>query len=544
MSESESAPSQQRVVRRITGLWLVVLSITFAAVGIFVALQTARSTTERLMAQVDAHAAWVARQARDAFNRELRAATDRLQFTILLRGPNAARRTTVAERLPGWIDGAFLWRGNGVETLLLPSVPTEILSDMIESRLSAYAASVPDPAMPSSAASDRRTRLYHDRISGRPVVLAVTPVGDAEITPVLLGININLDKLRTEFVEPLLPPDGVLELVDSEKRDPQHSQPLYLAMKYWAIQTSPSFVAEQRRAAIGQTVSYSALMLLALVTLLVAMRFVVLVARRETSLAELKSNFVADVSHELKTPLSLIRMFAETLESGRVADDAKRNEYYRTIVRESTRLTNLINNILDFARIDAGKKQYILDPIDIGDVVRETYTAYADQLEYHGFEHELKIEPGLPKVAADADAIAQVLLNLMSNAIKYSDQDKYLQVDAAADTRRNKNGVLLSVQDRGIGIKPEDRARVLEGFFRAEDGRVRQKGGAGLGLALVKHIVETHGGELTVESRLVRGSTFRVFLPAAEEDVLDRSGDQAEAGRAVAEDSPSRPGEE
>lgn len=543
MSESESMPTQQRVIRRITGLWLVMLSIAFAAVGIFVALQAARSTTERLMAQVDAHAAWVARQARDAFNRELNAATDRLQFTILLRGPNAAARSGVADRLPDWIDGAFLWRGNALEVLLPPSVPTEILADMVESRLAAYAASVPDPTTPSSAGAERRTRLYHDKISGRPVVLAVTPVGDAEITPVLLGININLQKLRTEFVQPLLPPDGVLELINSSDRHPEHSQPLYSAMKYWAIQTSPSFVADQRRAALGQTISYSALMILALATLLVAMRFVVLVARRETSLAELKSNFVADVSHELKTPLSLIRMFAETLESGRVADDAKRKEYYRTILRESTRLTNLINNILDFARIDAGKKQYVLDPIDIGEVVRETYTAYADQLEYHGFEHELKIEEGLPKVAADAGAIAQVLLNLMSNAIKYSDQDKYLQVEAAADTRRNKNGVLLSVHDRGIGIRPEDRARVMEGFFRAEDGRVRQQGGAGLGLALVKHIVETHGGELAVESRLVRGSTFHVFLPAAEENALDRGSDQPEAGQTAAENSPSRPGE-
>jgi signal transduction histidine kinase len=254
------------------------------------------------------------------------------------------------------------------------------------------------------------------------------------------------------------------------------------------------------------------------------------VARRELALTEMKSNFVADVSHELKTPLALIRLFGETLLSGRVTSEEKRQEYYEIITRESTRLTNLINNILDFSRIEAGRREYTLTATDIASVVRETYEAYRAQLEHDGFEHHLRVAPSLPNVNADADAVAQALINLINNAMKYSEQDRYLAIDVAKDTRRGRHGVLISVHDRGIGIRPEDRARLFDGFFRASAARVRDRGGTGLGLALVKHIVDSHGGLLDVESRLVKGSTFRVFLPAAESQ-------DSSAGRAPAEES-------
>jgi len=251
------------------------------------------------------------------------------------------------------------------------------------------------------------------------------------------------------------------------------------------------------------------------VTLLGGMWFMIRVARREMALAALKANFVADVSHELKTPLALIHMFAETLQSGRVASDEKRDEYYGIIMRESTRLTNLINNILDFARIEAGKKLYQFDTVDAAQVVRDTYAAYSAQLDACGFEHHLTIEEDLPPIYADRDAIAQTVLNLINNAVKYSPDEKHLVVQVTRDTRRGRHGVLISVHDRGMGIKPEDRQRLTEGFFRVSDSRVRGQGGTGLGLALVKHIVEEHHGALDIESRLVKGSAFRIFLPAA-----------------------------
>jgi len=277
---------------------------------------------------------------------------------------------------------------------------------------------------------------------------------------------------------------------------------------------SEAFVREQRGAVLRQTLAFLGPTVLSLGTLLVAMWALGKVVKREVALAEMKANFVADVSHELKTPLALIRMFGETLQSGRVLSEEKRQEYYSIIARESTRLTDLIENILDFARIEAGRKDYVLEPTDVGGVVRETYEAYSEHLEHNGFEHHISIEPSLPEVNADRGAITQAVINLINNAIKYSREERYLAIDVTSDTRRDRRGVLISVHDRGIGIRPEDRARLFEGFFRSADGRVRERGGTGLGLALVKHIVDGHGGSLDVESRLVRGSTFRIFLPA------------------------------
>lgn len=254
---------------------------------------------------------------------------------------------------------------------------------------------------------------------------------------------------------------------------------------------------------------------LPVVVLAVGMWFLGRVVRREVALAEMKANFVADVSHELKTPLALIRLFAETLQSGRVLAPEKKHEYYSVIVRESTRLTNLINNILDFARIEAGRKEYTFQATDVGKVVKETYETYRPQLEHERFEHHLVVAEDLPRVDADPDAIAQVVVNLLNNAIKYSQDDRFVAIDVTRDTRRGRRGVLLSVHDRGIGIRPEDRAHLTEGFFRARDPRVRERGGTGLGLALVEEIVAAHHGSLDIETRLVKGSTFRVFLPAS-----------------------------
>jgi len=254
---------------------------------------------------------------------------------------------------------------------------------------------------------------------------------------------------------------------------------------------------------------------LTLAALIFAIWFLMRVIKRETALARLKSNFVADVSHELKTPLALIRLYAETLQSGRVPNEEKRQEYYAVIARESTRLTNLINDILDFSRIEAGRKEYRLQPTDVIQVVRNTYEAYRPQLDQDAFEHHLTIDAGVSRIDADPDAISQVLVNLINNAIKYSQDEKYLAIDVTSDVRRGRRGVLISVHDRGIGIRAEDRARLTEGFFRAPDDRVRRQGGTGLGLALVKRIVEAHNGSLDIESRLVKGSSFRVFLPAS-----------------------------
>ncbi len=284
-----------------------------------------------------------------------------------------------------------------------------------------------------------------------------------------------------------------------------------------AFQRTDDFLEEHNRTLLAYTLLYVGLTFAALAALVLAMWILLRLVRREMALAELKANFVADVSHELKTPLALIRLYAETLQSGRVPSDEKRGDYLNIILRESTRLTNLINNILDFARIDAGRKEYQLQPTNVVEVIRQTYDSYRPQLDHMGFTHRLTVDEPLPRVDADADAIAQILINLVNNAVKYSDEEKYLAIELTPDTRRDRRGVLISVHDRGIGILPEDRARLTEGFFRASDPRVREQSGTGLGLALVRHIVDAHQGSLDIESRLVKGTTFRVFLPASVE---------------------------
>jgi signal transduction histidine kinase len=233
--------------------------------------------------------------------------------------------------------------------------------------------------------------------------------------------------------------------------------------------------------------------------------------RGETEMARLKADFVANVSHDLKTPLSLIRMFGETLEMGRVADDAKRREYYGIITRESERLSRLIDNVLDFSRIEGGRRRYDPRPTAVEPLVRETLDAFAHPLREGGFGLDVRIAPDLPDVPLDAEAVSQALGNLVDNAIKYSETRKALRVEAAV-----RNGHLaLAVQDEGIGIPLEEQTRIFEKFYRVGRSDTQGRRGSGVGLALVRHVAEAHGGRVTVESRPGAGSRFTLWFPLA-----------------------------
>jgi signal transduction histidine kinase len=231
--------------------------------------------------------------------------------------------------------------------------------------------------------------------------------------------------------------------------------------------------------------------------------------RRESEMARLKSDFVANVSHDLRTPLSVIRMFGETLELGRVSDETQRREYYRVITRESERLSRLIDNVLDFSRIESGRRRYERVPTAVEPLVRETLEAFAYPLEQQKFKVEVAVAPDLPDVPMDADAIGQALANLIDNAIKYSVDDRVVTVAA----RRDGDRLALSVADRGIGIPPAEHRRVFEKFYRVGRSETQGRRGSGVGLALVRHIVEAHGGEVGVESAPGEGSRFTLWLP-------------------------------
>jgi signal transduction histidine kinase len=231
--------------------------------------------------------------------------------------------------------------------------------------------------------------------------------------------------------------------------------------------------------------------------------------RREMHLSRLKSDFVANVSHELKTPLALVRLFAETLELGRVPNPAKAQEYYRVINKESQRLTQLINNILDFSRIEAGRKEYRFTPTDIRRVVEGVLESYRFQIEQQGFKLEESLGADLPAVEGDPEALAQALINLINNAMKFSGDDRFIRVEA----RKVDDAVRVSVADHGIGVAKGEQRKIFDKFYRAEDSLVHDTKGSGLGLSLVKHIMDAHGGRVEVDSTPGRGSTFTLVLP-------------------------------
>lgn len=251
------------------------------------------------------------------------------------------------------------------------------------------------------------------------------------------------------------------------------------------------------------------LILLMDVVLILGAWFVFRTIRREMELVAMKSDFVSNVSHELRTPLSLIRMFAETLEMGRVKTEAKKKEYYGIILHETERLTRLINNILNFSRMESNSRKFHFRKADINSVAASVLAVYSYQFEQMHFTVETSFDAGLPQIDADEEAVAEALHNLVDNAIKYSSDEKFIRII----TQREERGIVIRVSDRGIGIPAEHRAKIFEKFYRVSHGLVHTAKGSGLGLAIVQHIVHSHHGAITIESTEGKGSTFSIHLP-------------------------------
>jgi two-component system phosphate regulon sensor histidine kinase PhoR len=243
----------------------------------------------------------------------------------------------------------------------------------------------------------------------------------------------------------------------------------------------------------------------------------------------MRSSFVSAVSHELKTPLTAIRMFAETLLINRSADTRNRDEYLDTIVNESERLTRLLNNVLDFSKIEQGTKRYRLEPQSLPDIVRSAARAMKYSLEQQGFTLRTEIDENVPPVQVDRDAIEQAVLNLLANAIKYSGDSRRIDLRL-----RSEDGTaVIEVSDRGVGIDPAEHARIFERFYRVPGPETDRIPGTGLGLTLVRHIAEGHDGRVTVTSAPGEGSTFSLVLPLRPEftSVDDKAADMAERSK-------------
>ncbi|MFN8061953.1 MAG: HAMP domain-containing sensor histidine kinase [Vicinamibacterales bacterium] len=247
----------------------------------------------------------------------------------------------------------------------------------------------------------------------------------------------------------------------------------------------------------------------------------------EVHLAEMKSNFVASISHELKTPLALIQLFAETLELGRVKTADRAREYYTIIHTEARKLAGLIDNILDLSRLESGVRPFQFEPVDIQDVVRETLRDFENQIAHSGASVTSRFHGRPLMVSADSEAVQVALRNLLSNAIKYSPQHKNVFVEVA----REQSQALVRVADQGLGIPRRQRRRIFQKFYRIEGGP-DQPTGTGLGLAIVDQVMRAHGGRVEVVSEPGRGSTFTLSFPMAKEQLRLHETDSRDRGRA------------
>jgi two-component system phosphate regulon sensor histidine kinase PhoR len=245
----------------------------------------------------------------------------------------------------------------------------------------------------------------------------------------------------------------------------------------------------------------------------------------------MRSSFVSAVSHELKTPLTAIRMFAETLRMGRPVDQGTQDEYLDTIVNESERLTRLLNNVLDFSKIEQGTKSYRPTSQSLAEIVRFAARAMKYSLEQQRFVLRTEIEESVPPALVDRDAIEQAILNLLANAMKYSGDSRDIDMRL-----RSEGGMaVIEVSDRGIGIEPAEQGRIFERFYRVPGPETHRIPGTGLGLTLVQHIAEAHDGHVTVRSEPGKGSTFSLVLPTSRDQESGIRDQDARSGNGEAE---------
>lgn len=315
-------------------------------------------------------------------------------------------------------------------------------------------------------------------------------------------------------------------LVFFDKELLSYAAPLETHRETWKIETGygrpiPQIIQARERPQRGLMAMLAGVMALGVF-------FIARVAAREVRLAELKSNFVSSVSHDLKTPLALIQLFAETLELGRLKNTDRAQEYYRIINSEARKLTRLINNLLDFSRIEAGLRRYKMEPLDLAALARRVVDSLQSQFQHNQFVVTMTVAPNVPPVLIDPEAAEQALENLLSNAMKYSPEDRRILVEVDAIPGFGR----VRVTDHGIGIPARLQRRIFRKFYRVEHDAGSGPQGTGLGLAIVDHVMRAHGGFVRVDSEPGRGSTFTLHFPLYAEAQGDET-DSGDRGRAA-----------
>ena len=378
-----------------------------------------------------------------------------------------------------------------------------------------------------------RSEIYVDELDVENRVL-YRFLTDADSVPVgFAGFVIDRRRFETEYLsqaiagaEDMLSDDVrdnlILRVTDSEGRvvAATHDGPGQadaLTGRFDFVFRDLGLSARSRHTAAAQVLRSNALTSWVLSTLMSVMAIggVLLTwraARREWQLSRIRNGFVASVSHELRTPLASIAVFGELLGRGRVTTADKVVEYGRRIEQESARLSQLIDNVLSFGRIESGRVRYRPETVAIEDVVGAALAAVDTRRAQGGFTITVTApDTRLPEVWIDASAMTQVFVNLLDNAMKYSGSCRRVHVEL----RRRGGEAVVAVVDGGIGIAPDDQGHIFDEFYRAAAGSAGAAG-TGLGLAIARHVVQAQGGRIEVESRLGHGATFTVLLPAAD----------------------------
>jgi len=335
------------------------------------------------------------------------------------------------------------------------------------------------------------------------------------------------DALPRIYSEAATAPANRVDVIDEDGRiifgPPLRSSEFTVGVRFpttlynWRLQVSPKAAAELTSRVQNRRSLELVMLLLSCIVIVAGIATILVAAEKERRVSALKSEFVANVSHELKTPLALVRMFGEMLQSGRVASEEKRQEYLDIIVRESERLSNLIENVLDFAKVErSGRDAYELLDGDVGEAVAKAANVYRYRAEKDAVQLVVDVAPNLPLAKIDERAIQLAVINLVDNALKYAPNGKRVTVRATGE----RGSIAVRVIDEGPGVPDEDRDRIFERFVRGvrregDDATARIRG-SGIGLALVKHIAESHGGRAWVEgTQAGRGATFVFTIPAA-----------------------------
>jgi signal transduction histidine kinase len=294
-----------------------------------------------------------------------------------------------------------------------------------------------------------------------------------------------------------------------------HKQELWRVRTGYGNQTIPDIIASRARPQRLMMAMLAGIMALGVF-------FVARALARELRVAEMKSSFVSSVSHDLKTPLALIQLFAETLELGRLKNTDRAQEYYRIINSEARKLTRLINNLLDFSKIEAGLRSYKKEPVNLTDLTRGVLESLESQFQHNQFTVITHFDGEVPALI-DREAAVQAIENLISNAMKYSPEHREITVDV---DREGSYGV-VRVSDRGIGVPPRLQSKIFRKFYRVQTDAGSGPQGTGLGLAIVDHVMRGHSGFVRVDSEPGRGSQFTLHFPLYSGEI---HGDETHSG--------------